>query len=600
MGRIKILSQLIANKIAAGEVVERPASVVKELIENSLDAGAKTISVSVSHGGRSLIAVVDDGCGMDQEDAQACLLRHATSKITSLEDLERINSLGFRGEALASIAAVSRLTLATRPHDADTGTSIKSAGGTIESVQEHASAAGTSIEVADLFFNTPARKKFLKSEGAEYAAIADVFDTVALCFPGNSFSLYKNGSVAASYPACETLLERIEQIHSPEFKEHLHPVCGEHPEVKIEGYIGTPDNTRINRSGQKFFINRRPIRSIGLSLALERAYEEFKARDRYPVAILFFYIDPTTVDVNIHPAKREVRILNERFIQDILIRAVKKTFAEKGVFSRPSSSVPESAHYRDVSYAEQTPPLSFAEIREAAAQWTAPVQTGSEVGTQTFPSGDKITPDTAERKLIEEGVHIPFAILRVLGQIQNSYIVAEAADGLLLVDQHAAHERIIYEEILEAFKQQPSGVQRLLFPITLHLDLKEQSVMEDCLPDFQTIGFGINSLGGGTFSVDAVPAFFVEEDSSRVLIDVLHELMEESLRQSREKREEIIAAAIACKTRTVKAGARLDEREMIHLIRRLGKSQNPHTCPHGRPTMFTVSTAEIEKRFKRR
>ena len=600
MGHIKILSQLIANKIAAGEVVERPASVVKELIENALDAGAKTISVTVSHGGMSLISVVDDGCGMDQEDAQTCLLRHATSKITAIEDLERIDSLGFRGEALASIAAVSRLTLVTRPHAAATGTSIKAAGGSIETVQERACPPGTSIEAADLFFNTPARKKFLKSEGAEYAAIAEVFDTVALCFPGKTLSLYKSGHAAAGYTACETLLERIGQIHSPEFKEHLHPVCGEHPEVKITGFIGTPDNTRINRSGQKFFINRRPVRSIGLSLALERAYEEFKERDRYPVAILFFEMDPAFVDVNIHPAKREVRILNERFIQDILIRAVKKTFAEKGISARAASQAPETTHYRDIAYPEQSQPLSFAQIRDAAARWQTPERAEAEEGAQTFSSRNELTPGSGDKKLIEEDGYFPFGIRQMLGHIQNTYIIAEAADGLMLIDQHAAHERVIYEEILSAFRQQPSSAQRLLFPITLHLDLKEQSVMENCLSDFQKIGFGINFLGGGTFSVDAVPAFFADGDSERMLKDVLHELMEESLRQSREKREEIIAAAIACKTRTVKAGARLEAREMLHLIRRLGRAENPHTCPHGRPTMFTVSTAEIEKRFKRR
>jgi DNA mismatch repair protein MutL len=600
MGRIKILSQLIANKIAAGEVIERPASVIKELMENALDAEAKTVSVTVSHGGMSQMSVVDDGCGMDPDDAQACLLRHATSKISAIEDLERIDSLGFRGEALASIAAVSRLTLVTRPHAAATGTSIKASGGTIETIAEQAAAAGTSIDVADLFFNTPARKKFLKSEGAEYAAIADVFDTVALCFPRKTFSLYKNGHAVASYPACEMLRERIGQIHSPEFADHLHQVCGEHPDVKIQGYIGTPDNTRVNRSGQKFFINRRPIRSIGLSLALERAYEEFKERNRYPVAILFFEIDPAFVDVNIHPAKREVRILNERFIQDVLIRAVKKTLAENGIVSRPFPSDPESALYRDTAYPEPSRQLSFAQIRDAAARWKTPAQAEAREGERSFTFGNEPGPGRADKKLIEEDEYIPFGISRILGQVQNTYIIAEAADGLMLIDQHAAHERIIYEDILAGFREHPSATQRLLFPLTLHLDLKEQGVMENCLDEFQKIGFGINALGGGTFSIDMVPAFFAEEDSARVLIDVLHELMEENLSQSREKRQEILAAAIACKTRTVKAGARLDEREMVHLIRRLGKAQNPHTCPHGRPTMFTVSTAEIEKRFKRK
>jgi DNA mismatch repair protein MutL len=600
MGRIKVLSQILANKIAAGEVIERPASVVKELVENSLDAGAKTIAVKIGHGGRSLISVIDDGCGMDGEDARACLLRHATSKINAIEDLERIESLGFRGEALASIAAVSRLTLITRPPDAASGTAVKATGGAVEEVQERAAAPGTSIEVADLFFNTPARKKFLKSEGAEYAAIAEVFDTTALAHPEVSFSLYKSGAQAAAYPACTTLTGRIAQIYSEDFKEHLHAVSGDHPEVTISGCIGTPDNTRVNRSGQKFFINSRPIRAIGLSLALERAYDEFRERDRFPVAILFFNIDPSAIDVNIHPAKREVRMLNERFIQDLLLRTVRKTFAEKGLVAAPAPGATQSFPYRETAYPEESPRLSFAEIREAAARWKTSPHMEAEDLPEPAPAWDKPDADAAGRKLIEEPGYVPFGIRQVLGQLHNAYIIAETDGGLMLVDQHAAHERIIYEEILTAFKEQPSSVQRLLFPLTLHLDLKEKSVMEDCLKEFQAIGFGITSLGGGTFSVDAVPAFFTGEDAGRVLKDVLHELMEETLRQSREKREEIIAAAIACKTRTVKAGARLDEAEMLHLIRRLGRAENPCTCPHGRPTMFTVTVPEIEKRFKRK
>jgi DNA mismatch repair ATPase MutL len=296
-----------------------------------------------------------------------------------------------------------------------------------------------------------------------------------------------------------------------------------------------------------------------------------------------------------------VRILNERFIQDILIRAIKKTFADKGIASRPSLSAWESSsHFRDVSYAGQTPRLTLSEIRDAAARWSSTAQSGVEDGAETFSAWNKTAPDTADRKLLEDQGLVPFAIQQVLGQIQNSYIIAETADGLMLIDQHPAHERIIYEEILEAFREHPSSIQRLLFPVTLHLDLKEQSVMEDCMKEFQVIGFGINTLGGGTFSVDAVPAFLADGDAERLLKDVLHELMEETLRQSREKRQETIAAALACKTRTVKAGERLDEREMLHLIRRLAKAQNPHTCPHGRPTMVTVSMPEIEKRFKRR
>ena len=598
MGQIKILSEQIANKIAAGEVVERPGSVVKELIENSLDAGAKAISVSVSHGGKSMIRVTDDGSGMDKEDVRHCLLRHATSKISSVEDIERIQTLGFRGEALPSIAAISRLSLITRQSAAETGTSLKAAGGVIESVKECMTPPGTSIEVADLFFNTPARKKFLKSEGAEYAAIAEVFDSVSIAFPDVAFTLHKSGVEAAGYPAGGSLIQRIEQIYSSAISEHLLPLNTDREGITISGYIGTPDNNRVNRSGQKFFINRRPVRSLSLSFALQRAYEEFMERDRYPRAILFFEIDPTAVDVNIHPAKREVRLLNERFIQDILIRAIRKTFSERGIYVQTGAHTADAPYHP--AYPEKSEPRSFAALREEAAQWKTAEEPAEGRGEPFYLSKDQSMPSGAWEALAECEAGYPFGIIRVLGQIHGTYIVAETGDGLTLIDQHAAHERIVYEAIRDSFRHRSPHSQRLLFPLTLHLDQKERSIMEDCLTDFQRIGFGINSLGGGTFAVDAVPAFLADGDSIKVLTDTLHELMEESLSQSKEEREKTIAAALACKTRTVKAGKMLDEREMLHLIRKLGSAQNPHTCPHGRPTMFSVTTHEIEKRFKRR
>jgi DNA mismatch repair protein MutL len=599
MGQIRILSEQIANKIAAGEVIERPGSVVKELIENSIDAQAVTISVWVSHGGKSLIKVTDDGCGMDRDDAQNCLLRHATSKISSAEDIEQIHTLGFRGEALPSIAAVSRLTLITKPQGATTGTTLKATAGIVESVKESTS-SGTSIEVADLFFNTPARKKFLKSDGAEYAAIAEVFDTMALSYPNISFYLYKSGTATGQYQAGEHLLQRIEQIYSPDIAKHLHPLPTENRDISISGYIGTPQLTRVNRSGQKFFINRRPVRSIALSIAVERAYEEMLERGRHPVAILFFEIDPALVDVNIHPAKREVRILNERFLQDILIKAIRKTFSEKGIFI--TTAMQQHVRYAPVETArsDHVAALSFSEIREAAARWDTPaaVKTGQET---TYHVTEKDIPALVrEETFAPEEPNNPFGIIRVLGQVKGTYLLAETADGLALIDQHAAHERIMYEQILDAISEQPTSSQRLLLPITLHLDLKERSMMEHCLPDLHKTGFGINNLGGGTFSVDAIPAFLSEEDCSLLLKDTLHELMEESLSSSTEKREQAIAAALACKTRTVKAGKILNPPEIAHLIQQLGSAQNPHTCPHGRPTMFSITTCEIEKRFKRR
>ena len=333
MGTIKTLSDLAANKIAAGEVVERPASVVKELIENALDAKANNISVSINHGGKSLIRVKDNGSGMDSEDAKACLQRHATSKIRNAEDIEGIDTLGFRGEAIPSIAAVSRFSLKTRTKEDDTATEVKIIGGKIDSINEAVSEPGTIIEVSDLFFNTPARKKFLKSDAAEYNAVANIFNTLALGCADVSFSLTRNNIEVASYPACDNLLNRIKQLHSAEFSENLRHIEVDKPDFKLSGYIGTPENTRVNRTGQKIFINKRPVQSASLSNALSRAYDEFLPHKRFPVAVLFLEIEPSFVDVNVHPAKREVRIRTEHFFADILVKTVKKELCEKGIFS---------------------------------------------------------------------------------------------------------------------------------------------------------------------------------------------------------------------------------------------------------------------------
>lgn len=594
MGQIRILSEQIANKIAAGEVIERPSSVTKELIENALDAHATTIAVSAKHGGKSLISVTDNGCGMDRDDARNCLLRHATSKISGIEDLGQIKTLGFRGEALPSIAAVSRLVLITRQPAAATGTIVKATGGVIESIKESVAAIGTSVEVTDLFFNTPARKKFLKSEGAEYAAIADVFDTAALCFPWVSFRLYKNEDEVAQYAGCDGLIERIGQIYGPRFAEQLYPLHVEKEGVTITGYIGTPDNSRVNRSGQKFFINRRPVRLVSLSWALDQAYAEFKERDRFPVAILFIDIDPAAIDVNVHPTKREVRLLNERFIQNILITAIRNQLGERGLFLKP---VFPSLAGAETANGASFRTMSFAEIREATTVWQS-AKSPLHISALRLSNAYGAAPQEGQTAVLTEGN--PFAITRILGQIQGTYLVAETDGGLAVVDQHAAHERIVYEEILNAFKHHATPSQRLLVPLMMHLDLKEQNAMESFLPDFLRIGFGINNLGGATFAVDAVPVFLTEENCTRVLQDTLHELMEERLPQTPEKREQAIAAALACKTRTVKAGQQLDAREMLHLVQRLGTTQNPHTCPHGRPTVIILTSQEIEKRFKRR
>ncbi len=601
MGKIKILSDLAANKIAAGEVVERPASVVKELIENALDAGADNISVSINHGGKSLIRIKDNGSGMDREDAKACLQRHATSKIREAEDIEGIGTLGFRGEAIPSIASVSRFSLKTRRKEDDTATAIKIVGGKIESLKESVSEPGTLIEVSDLFFNTPARKKFLKSDASEYNAVANIFNTLALGYANVSFSLTRNTSEVTSYCSCDNLLDRIKQLNSTGFTENLRPLEIDKPDFKLSGYIGTPENTRVNRTGQKIFINKRPVQSVSFSNALSRAYEEFLPHKRFPVAILFLEIEPSFLDVNVHPAKREVRIRTENFFVDILVKAIKKELCEKGIFSKIEVH-PISRSFPDNRYKNSTGgKVSFNRLKETTANWNehaAALLSFEEGRTSDLLAKDAST-QYFNREIIEPEKNV-FKVTKILGQALGTYILVETENGLGLFDQHAAHERIIFEEITESFDRKKPYSQKMIFPETFHLNIQENALMEQHLEAFTQIGFGINDLGGSTYSIDALPAFIPEGDAIQAMKDTLYELMAESKPKSWESGKQTLAAILACKTYSVKAGKVLDIMEMEHLIQKLAARKNPHTCPHGRPTFYLLTKDEIEKKFKRK
>ena len=594
MGNIKILSETVANKIAAGEVVERPASIVKELVENSLDAGARSIAVWAAYGGKGLIKVRDDGCGMDAEDARACLLRHATSKIADAEDIERIATLGFRGEALPSIASVSRFSLVTRRACDEAGTMVKAAGGVMESSSPCAAEPGTTIEVADLFYNTPARRKFLKSDPAEYAAIAEVFSTISLSRWAVSFSLRRNGEPAAGHPACPDLLGRIGQIYPPEISERLYAVSLEKPDFRLTGFVGAPDATRVNRTGQKFFINGRPVQSAGLSMALTRAYAEFLPRGRFPVAFLFLEIDPDFVDVNVHPAKREVRLRTESYFHDLIAYAVRGELGGRGFFlDEPASAIHEAAS-PPAAPAAQSP--DFRALRESASAWNAAAaidQTPADPGRQ--PAALRLE-DAIRRQGPGAGA---FGSVQIVGQALGTYIIAVLDGELAVFDQHAAHERILYEELLAVLPQAAEASQKMIFPATLHLGPQEWPIFEESIEEFRRFGFGINPLGGGSVSIDGVPACLTGIDPSRVLRDSVHELMEDGFSKAFQSRLEELAAILACKTHAVKAGAALSPEEMEHLVRRLGRAGNPHACPHGRPTFFFLSRQELERRFKR-
>ena len=598
MGSIQVLSDLVINKIAAGEVVERPASVVKELLDNALDAGAQAVTVTVSHGGKSQVRVTDDGCGMDAEDARACLIRHATSKISTLEDIQGIATMGFRGEALPSIASVSRLTIITRTADADTSTIVQTAGGESPEISQGVHAKGTTIVVGDLFYNTPARRRFLKSDAAEYAAIAEMFSTLALSRTDISFVLQKNDCVAAQYPACSTHRERVSQVLGDEFAENLFDFEMSAGDFTAQGFLGSPDYTRVNRTGQKLFINGRPVVSPAINNALSRAYDEFLPARRFPVAVLFFAISADTIDVNVHPAKREVRIRNERIFIEQLTCAVRAELRKRGFHIQPDV-VPAVSPPSSFRAAETR--ASFGRESDEDTGWRVPSapRAFSSSRSDVFVDGPVPRMREAQALLETEEQDLPFDMVNILGQLHACYLVIESRDGFFLVDQHAAHERVVYEELLAAMHSKKPVAQQLLFPATLHLGEQEAAVLREDLELFEGMGFGVEDQGAGAFSIQAVPGCLMDSDAESLLTDCVHELLERSRPGSFDSRNQEVAAVLACKTHAVKAGRELKTTEQLHLIRRLGACANPHTCPHGRPTFIRISRAEIEKRFLR-
>jgi len=595
MGTIKVLPERVANKIAAGEVIERPASVVKELVENALDAGARAIAVTIHHGGKSLIRVKDDGCGMDREDALICLQRHATSKLSDVEDIENIATLGFRGEALPSIAAVARLTLTTRLPGAATATRVKVAGSVSESVGTCVADAGTTIEVTDLFFNTPARRKFLKSDAAEHSAILEVLHALCMARSDVSFSVARQGVELASFPACAGLRDRLVQLYGPEYTESLHALSVAQHGLRVNGFIGSPDHTRVNRTGQKFFVNGRPVHSPYLSSALGRAYEEFVPPKRFPVAVLFLDIDRPLVDVNVHPAKREIRLRNEDFFYDVMVKSIQRELRAHGFGALCRPAAQGALETPACVYRDGGQPL-LPGLRETAAPWEMVQQADPSAFSGSRDPG-QIHPERTDAR--RPDVAAPLGCTRVVGQVLATYIIAETKDGCLIIDQHAAHERVLYEEVLKRLISQPGTAQQLIFPLNMHLEQREAAAMESHADALHRVGFGINHLGACTFSIDAIPVFLSEADAERIIRDTLHELLEKPPPRSYELRQQTLAAALACKVRAVKAGRVLQIEDMEHLIRQLAAADNPHVCPHGRPTFVLVTRHELEKRFKR-
>ena len=597
MGKIKVLPEHVCNRIAAGEVIERPASVVKELVENALDAGALSIRVNIEKSGTKLISVSDDGSGMDPDDALQCLEPHATSKIFTEKDILEISTFGFRGEAVPSIASISRFTIRTRMKESLEGTEVSSLGGKVLGAAPAGCAPGTEIIVKDLFFNTPARKKFLRSEPTEDNHIQESLMMLALSNPHVSFELVMDGRKAFSSPASDTLLPRVRSFFGQEMEKGLMPLKYSASDIKVSGYIARHGFTRTSRREQRIFINGRPVEALPVYQGIRDGYGSLVEKGRFPPALLFLRLDPLMIDVNVHPAKREVRFKNPQLISSVVSEAARSTLR---LAAGPSTSVSSSISLRamlegaGISYRpaqsqeqplgikdnirEKNPPLPYVEKRfpqELHTGLPEPQEVSETRRTPEFPGG------------------VP---LKVLGFLGDTYIVASSETGLMVIDQHAAHERVLYERILGNSGSMAS--QKLLIPVTLEVSRSAMLIAEKLGKQLTEVGFEIEPFGQNSLIVNAIPSDIRQENISDLVISLLDGLVEDEPAGKNSSGLEKVAMA-ACKS-AVKANDKLSAEEALSLLRQMAQCEMPFSCPHGRPTVINISINELEKRFGRR
>jgi DNA mismatch repair protein MutL len=674
MGKIHILSEAVANKIAAGEVVERPASVVKELLENSLDAGATRIKISIEAGGKKLIQITDNGCGMVRDDAMLAFERHATSKLKDADDLLKVSTLGFRGEALPSIASVSRLHLETRSPEAASGTVIEINGGKIARVEEAGLPEGTSITVRDLFFNTPARKKFLKAESTELSHIASLVTHYALAHPEKHFELHSATSAMLVAPPVAGHSERVYQVFGKETLDQLIPVAAAQKlervglpqpppwrrqsqdelenedadatqaaapgEMRLHGFVSKPEIQKLNRNSIFVFVNGRLIRDRLIQHALTEAYRNIIPPTVYPVVLLFLEMPPGEVDVNVHPSKTEVRFRQSTvmhdFVRDTVRAALMKArpvpqftteirahaTATPGLTPgalewQPSSGVAASMLPANGNgevlenfslQAPQPPPISarFQFDSGIAVEGNAAVPVARGLLEHSFTQRPEIIPDNGcapaldlpEETSEEQSTLAALSTLHPLGQIRNSFILATNENGLWIIDQHVAHERVLFERILKQRAAQKVESQRLLMPIVLELSPAQQAIFAEIADELTHNGFEAEPFGARSVAVKVAPAGVDAAQVERMLHELLDQISREEQSLNLDKIRGRIAASIACHA-AIKVNMPLEQNKMEWLLAELAKTDHPMSCPHGRPVVLRYSVKDIQKAFKR-
>ena len=595
--RIQVLPDTVANQIAAGEVVERPASVVKELVENALDAGASAVQVHLEGGGKRKIRVADDGHGMGRADALLCLDRHATSKITAAEELESVASFGFRGEALPSIAAVSRLTLESYDGDGEAGTSLRSTGGRILDVTDHIRQRGTTVEVNRLFFNAPARAKFLKAVSAETRAVSEALTTLALAHPAVALGLVSDSRTLLDLPAGDTVPERLARIWGDEVAGSLLRVSGEQGGWRLEGWIQRPDTVKPGIRRSHLFVNGRPFRDARLIKALDRGYRTTVVEGFRPWAVVYLHAPRGGVDVNVHPAKAEVRFRDAGVVERWVEETIRDGLADEASAARIDTGAPTG--YRagpgtdGTGGTDRTSDTGGTGVggvvaREAAARAQMALFV-PELGAPDARDGDALA-----------GMEIPAVERPRLWQVHRMYILAETRDGLLIIDQHSAHERVLFERLMDAYGRGGETTQRLLFPLTIRLTPEELAQVEEVQSLLLRAGFEVEAFGRDTVIVQGVPNPHPWFDAERCFREMVEELTQgtSDLMRSARNQHERIAMTFACKS-AIKAGQKMSENEMHELFDALFATELPHHDVHGRPTIVRLSSTELERKFGR-
>ncbi len=647
MGIIRVLDDHVANQIAAGEVIERPASVVKELVENAIDAGSSRIDVTIEEGGLNLIQVLDNGSGMEPVDCELAFSRHATSKIAGGKDLFQIRTLGFRGEALPSIAAVAKVSCTTSSDTTGLGRKLTIEGGAVKAFEETASAKGTLFSVKELFYNTPARLKYMKTIQTELGHISDYMYRLAMAHPNIAFSLRHNGNELLRTLGNGDRLQVIAAVYGTSTAKVMLPVSGDHPDYGLQGFVSKPELTRANRQAISLFLNGRFIRNYALSHAIMNAYHTFLPINRYPIAVLSISMDPALVDVNVHPSKLEVRFSKEGELMQFVEACVRETLerqvlipqggkpstgshspirehvvqetlelyrataaaaapdAESREHASPSAYVnnsrpvstgpsPELRAYQAPSPSAPTyaPPSRTAPPSTSQNEWSAKPRTQSTLTSEQLAS---LMPEPASDSIPA----LPaFPKLEPIGQMHGTYIVAQNERGLFLVDQHAAHERIHYEYYYEKFGQPAKASQELLLPITLEYTSAEAEVITSKLPLFEQVGVYLEPFGGNSFLVRSLPHWFPEGEEKSLIDEMAEWVLADKKSVNMSKLREKAAILCSCKA-SIKANQNLSIMEIEALLDRLSGCRNPYTCPHGRPIVVSFSTYELEKMFKR-